>query len=84
MSVCISFLLFTTVQKKKKPQSSSLQKKRYRFQATHLFSVRSVPNYREHQSESGIYICLLAAVTKSSGQHVLSLQEQYDEMNKQF
>lgn len=70
MSMYISFLLFTV---QKKPQSSSLQKKSYSFQAIHhLFSVCSIHNYQRASPINIRHIYLpVSSVVTSSGQQVL-------------
>lgn len=55
LSFCLQFF-----KEKKKPQSSSLQKERERFQAIHLFSVCSIHNFQRASIISGQHVLLPA------------------------
>ena len=68
--VYISFLLFTTVQKKKKT-SKRFSSKEERLQATHHFSVCLYIISRGQQQCQACVFCPLAVVTESPGQNVL-------------
>lgn len=57
---CISLSFCLQFFKEKKPQSSSLQKERERFQAIHLFSVCSIHNFQRASKISGQHVLLPA------------------------
>lgn len=65
----ISFLLFTTVQKKKNLKAVLF--KRRETPGNPSFFSMFIHNYQRAAAVSGIYFCLLAVVIESSGQHVL-------------